>query len=156
MFVAQQFTTPSDLADLDFFPFPLMGTQFDGENAIEAPIDGFMLSKSPANPDAAKALLEFLAKGSTQTLYHQSEASDISTASDADASGYSPLQKRAQTIIASSQRITQFMDRDTRADFAGANGMQAFLQSFLSNPNQNLDPFLSKIQSFYDSLGPLS
>ncbi len=30
--------------------------------------------------------------------------------------------------------------------------MQAFLLDFLKNPNQDLDAFLAKIQSFWDTL----
>ncbi len=46
MFVSQQFQTAgaADLADLDFFPYPSFGTQYDAEKALDAPIDGFMLS----------------------------------------------------------------------------------------------------------------
>ena len=43
--------------DVGFFPFPLLGTEFDSENAIDAPIDGFMMSANPKNPEAAKAFL---------------------------------------------------------------------------------------------------
>ena len=57
-------------------------------------------------------------------------------------------------IIGGAQKIAQFLDRDTRPDFAGANGMQGFLQTFLGNPSQDLDKFLSGIQAFYDSLPP--
>ena len=53
-------------------------------------------------------------------------------------------------------RAAQFLDRDTNPAFAGANGMQGFLQNFLGNPSQDLDKFLSGIQSFYDSLPPAS
>ena len=59
-------------------------------------------------------------------------------------------------IIGGAQKIAQFLDRDTRPDFAGANGMQGFLQNFLGNPSQDLDKFLSGIQSFYDTLPPAS
>ncbi|HEX7473360.1 MAG TPA: ABC transporter substrate-binding protein, partial [Candidatus Limnocylindrales bacterium] len=39
MFVSQQFQTAgaADLADLDFFPFPNLGTTFDAEKALDAP-----------------------------------------------------------------------------------------------------------------------
>ena len=33
--------------------------------------------------------------------------------------------------------------------------MQGFLQSFIGNPTQDLDKFLSGIQAFYDTLPPL-
>ena len=58
------------------------------------------------------------------------------------------------TILAGSNKIAQFLDRDTRPDFAGPNGMQGFLQTFLKNPTQDLDPYLAKIQAFWDSLPP--
>ena len=42
LFVSAQFAAtndPADLADLDFFPFPTLGTEFDAEKALDAPID---------------------------------------------------------------------------------------------------------------------
>ena len=72
MFVSQQFQEAgdADLADLDFFPYPNFGTQYDAEKALDAPIDGFMISaNSPtlaADLDASKAFLEYLAQPATQ------------------------------------------------------------------------------------------
>ena len=72
--VAETFTAAgaADFADLDFFPWPIYGTQWDAEKALDAPIDGYMLTaKSPTltkNMDAAKAFLEFLGKGTTQII----------------------------------------------------------------------------------------
>ena len=40
-FAGQQATDPAIHDDLDFFPFPTLGTRFDGELGIDAPIDGF-------------------------------------------------------------------------------------------------------------------
>jgi len=48
------------------------------------------------------------------------------------------------------------MDRDTRPDFAGANGMQNFILKFISNPSQDLTAFTQSIQKFWDSLPPAS
>jgi multiple sugar transport system substrate-binding protein len=150
----------ASLDDLDFFPWPDHGTQWDAEKALDAPIDGFMLSsKSPTlsqDLDAAKAFLEFVAKGSAQGIYAKADPSLIAVANDADQSAYTALQKKQVAVIAAAQKLTQFMDRDTRPDFAGPNGMQAFLVNFLQSPNQNLDTYLGKIQSFWDSLGPVS
>ena len=52
MFVSQQFQTAgaADLADLDFFPFPNLGTTFDAEKALDAPIDGLMISSKSPTP----------------------------------------------------------------------------------------------------------
>ena len=42
-----------------------------------------------------------------------------------------------------------------RPDFAGKQGMQAFLQRLPPDPDQDLDAYLKKIQDFWDSLGPV-
>jgi multiple sugar transport system substrate-binding protein len=148
---------PADLADLDFFPWPNHGTQWDAEAALDAPIDGYMLtSKSPnlaADTAAAKAFLAFLGTGAAQIIYAKAEVADIAPAKDADASQYTALQKKQVAIIANAKKLTQFMDRDTNPNFAGANGMQGFLIDFLANPNQDLTAYLAKIQKFWDSLG---
>ncbi len=158
MFVSQQFQTAgqADLDDLDFFPYPNFGTQYDAEKALDAPIDGLMISaNSPslqADLDAAKAFLEYIAQPATQVAWVTADPSNVAAAKDADTSGYSPLQKKAAELIGNAQRITQFLDRDTNPNFAGANGMQAFLLDFLKNPNQDLDAYLKKIQDFWDTL----
>jgi multiple sugar transport system substrate-binding protein len=150
-------TNPADLADLDFFPWPGHGTQYDAENALDAPIDGYMLTSKSTNLaadiTAAKAFLAFLGTGAAQIIYAKAEVADIAPAKDADASQYTALQKKQVDIIANAKKLTQFMDRDTNPNFAGANGMQGFLVDFLSNPNQDLTAYLAKIQKFWDSLG---
>jgi len=153
-FATQQAPTPADVADIGFFPFPTLGTQYDGENAIDAPIDGFMLSKSPKNPAAAKAFLKCVATPAAQKKYTDISSGDEATVTAADTSTYNQVQKDAAAIIAKSGKIAQFLDRDARADFAGPSGMQGFLLSFLNDPNQDLDKFLAGIQAYYDSLPP--
>ena len=147
----------SELDDLAFFPWPDHGTQWDAEKALDAPVDGWMISaKSPtlgADLAAAKSFLSFLAKGSSQLVYAKANTSGIGVANDIDQSGYTALQKAQVQVISAAQKVTQFLDRDTRPDFAGKNGMQAFLTDFVTTPDQDLDAFLAKIQSFWDSLG---
>jgi multiple sugar transport system substrate-binding protein len=157
MFVSEQFVAANeDLADLDFFPYPNFGTQYDAEKALDAPIDGFMIAKnSPSlgdDLDAAKAFMEFLSKGSSQIIFTTANPGNIAAALDADTSTYNSLQLKAAELIGAAQRITQFLDRDTNPNFAGANGMQAFLISFINDPNQDLDAFLKQIQDFWDTL----
>jgi multiple sugar transport system substrate-binding protein len=148
--------TGAALADLDFFPFPYMGNAFDAEKALDAPIDIWMISaKSPslqADLANAKEYLKFWSKGSTQAIMFKAAPGDIPTASDADTSSYSALQKKAVELVSAAQRITQFLDRDTRPDFAGANGMQSFLLNFLKAPSQDLAKLQASIQSFWDQL----
>jgi multiple sugar transport system substrate-binding protein len=161
LFVAQQFSAtnnPDDLAQLDFFPYPDTGSQFDAEKGIDAPIDVVMLSKkSPTlskDLGQAKAFLEFYAKGSSQVAMFQNSPGFIPTASDADTSTFSPLQKKAVQLVSSAKKITQFFDRDSRSDFAGANGMQSFLLTFLANPKQDTTNLQGTMQKFWDSLPP--
>jgi len=163
LFVSSQFAAtkdPADIAALDFFPFPNLGTAYDAEKALDAPIDTWQLSaKSPnlaTETDTGKAYLEFWAKGSTQQLMFKGQPGLIPTASDADTSSYTDLQKKAVQVVSAAQRITQFLDRDTRSDFAGSNGMQSFLQKFLADPSQDLPKYQASIQAFWDGLPPLS
>ena len=154
MFTSQQFQKAgqADLDDLDFFPYPAFGTQFDAEKALDAPIDGFALSKAPKNVDAAKAFVEHLGQPDTQVAWVTADVSNIAAAKDADTSKYTPLQKKAAEVIGQAKRITQFLDRDTNPNFAGPNGMQAFLLQFLQDPNQDVAALQKKIQDFWDTL----
>jgi multiple sugar transport system substrate-binding protein len=160
LFVSQQFTAvgQADLDDLDFFPFPDLGTQYDAEKALDAPIDIMMVSKkSPTlskDLGQAKAYLEFWAKGSTQLLMYKQNPGAIPTANDADQSTFAPLTKKAAQIVSQAKRITQFFDRDSRPDFAGPNGMQSFLLKFLQNPKAETTTLQGQMQQFWDSLPP--
>jgi multiple sugar transport system substrate-binding protein len=142
-------------SDVGFFPFPLLGTQYDGENAIDAPIDGFMMVAKPKNPDAAKAFLTCVGSPEAQVAYVTSPGiGSVAVSPQADTSKYTEAQKLNAEVLKSAGNIAQFLDRDARADFAGPSGMQGFLLSFLNNPKQDLDKFLSGIQSYYESLPP--
>ena len=148
----------ADLDQLDFFPFPDLGTNYDQEKALDAPIDVFMVSKhSPTlNNDLgqAKAFMEFMAKGSTQLMFWKEAPGAIPTASDTDTSQFPALTKKAVQIVSSAKRITQYFDRDSRPDFSGPNGMQGFLLSYLANPHQDTTSLQGKMQRFWDSLPP--
>jgi len=161
LFVSEQFVgsgNPDDLAQLDFFPFPDLGTQYDAEKALDAPIDVYMMAKkSPtlnSNTGQGKAFLEFVSKGSTQITFWKASPGAIPTANDADPSQYPALTKKAAQIVSSAKRITQFFDRDSRPDFSGPNAMQGFLLRYLSNPKQDTGSLQGQMQSFWDSLSP--
>jgi len=140
-------------SDVGFFPFPTLGTQYDGENAMDAPIDGFMMVANPKNPDAAKAFLKCVGSPEAQVVYVTSPGIGSTAVSpQADTSKYTEIQKANAEVIKGAGKIAQFLDRDARADFAGPSGMQGFLISFLSKPNQDLDKYLGEIQAYYDSL----
>ena len=50
---------PANAKDVDFFPFPVINPRW-GQDSIDAPIDGYMISKSPKNLAGAKKLVGFL------------------------------------------------------------------------------------------------
>jgi multiple sugar transport system substrate-binding protein len=149
-FATQQAPDETVAADIDFFPFPALGTEFDAENAIDAPIDGFLLSKTHANPEGDSALMTCLSTGAAQNVYLESDPSVVATANDADTSGYTPVQQKSAEIIANSGKIAQFLDRDTIPAFAGPTGMQAFLQNFLGDPDQDLAALQQTIQDAWE------
>ncbi|MGW5283024.1 ABC transporter substrate-binding protein [Streptomyces collinus] len=142
-FVAQQFTDKADLDDLDFFPFPEMNPAY-GQDTVEAPTDGFMVSRAPKNHAGVVKLLEYLGGPAAEELYLKTDPSVVAASGKADTSAYSPLQKKAFDMISGAKSLTQFMDRDSRPDFT-STVMQPGLQKFLQNP-KGVDSLLSSIE----------
>jgi len=143
MFVGQQFTAGADRDDLDFFAFPEIDPAI-GADAIEAPIDGYMMAKKPKNEAGAKNLLTYLSTAAAQQVSVASDTTVIATSSKADASGYTALQKKAVTFIAGAKQISQFLDRDTRPDFASTVITPA-LQTFIGKPT-DVDGLVNSIE----------
>ncbi|MFD7404496.1 ABC transporter substrate-binding protein [Streptomyces sp. NPDC059866] len=142
-FVAQQFTNPDDLEDLDFFAFPEIDPAH-GQDTVEAPTDGFMMSKNPKNKAEAVKLLEYLGTPEAEDIYLKSDPSSVHASSKADTSSYTPLQKKAYEMISGAKSLTQFMDRDSRPDFT-STVMQPALQKFVRDP-KGVDSLLSSIE----------
>ncbi|MET8565588.1 extracellular solute-binding protein [Streptomyces flaveolus] len=142
-FVAQQFTNEADLDDLDFFAFPEINSAY-GQDTVEAPTDGFMVSKSPKNHAGVVKLLEYLGSPAAEEIYLKSDPSVVAASDKASTSAYSALQKKAFEMISGAKSLTQFMDRDSRPDFT-ATVMQPGLQKFLQNP-KGVDGLLSSIE----------
>lgn len=139
--------------DLAMFPFPLFGNRWDAENAIDGPIDGLALSANGTNQGGARKLLACVATGQAQLKFVTSSQAYVAAAKNADTSGYTPYQRQAAQIINSSNRVAQFLDRDSRPDFSvSPGGLRALIADFLTNPNQDLDAYLASIQSLWDSL----
>jgi multiple sugar transport system substrate-binding protein len=143
MFVAQQFTKAEDLADLDFFVFPEIDPTY-GQDTVEAPTDGYMLSKKPKNHAGSVKLLEFLGTPAAEETYLKGDPSVVAASTKADTSAYTALQKKGYDTIAAAKHLTQFMDRDSRPDFT-STVMQPALQNFVRNP-KGIDSLLSSIE----------
>ncbi|MGW1714248.1 ABC transporter substrate-binding protein [Streptomyces sp. NPDC002156] len=142
-FVGQQFTNATDRDDLDFFAFPEIDPSF-GQDTVEAPTDGFMLSKSPKNKAGSVQLLEYLGTPEAEQIYLKSDPNVVAASTTADTSSYSALQKKAYAMISGAKSLTQFMDRDSRPDFT-STVMQPALQKFIRDP-KGIDSLLSSIE----------
>jgi multiple sugar transport system substrate-binding protein len=132
-FVGQQFTDPADHADLDFFAYPSINPQF-GQDSLDAPIDGFLLSRKPKDATAAKQLLTYLGSAAAENTYLRTDSNDVGANKNANKASYTALQKKAASMIAGAKHIAQYMDRDTRPDFASTVMIPA-LQTFLNKPD---------------------
>ncbi len=143
-FASQQFTEPADLEDLDFIAFPSVNTEH-GTDSIDAPIDGFMMASKPKNEAGAKALLEYLASADAENIYLKTDPGDVGANNNVDTSGYNPVQAKSAEIIGATKNIAQFLDRDTRPDFASTVMIPA-LQDFIKNP-KDIDGLTSSIEN---------
>ncbi|MFI6684856.1 ABC transporter substrate-binding protein [Streptomyces sp. NPDC050485] len=146
--VGQQFPE-AERDDIAFFPFPEINPQY-GQDAVEAPIDGFLLaknSKTLKNKQAmasAKDLLSWLATPKAEDTYLAGDPNNIAVNSGADTSKYSSLQKKAVELVSGAKQISQFLDRDTRPDFASTVMIPA-IQKFIGNPN-DVDGLVNDIE----------
>jgi multiple sugar transport system substrate-binding protein len=147
-FLLQEITDKTIVDDLDFFPFPAIA--LEGTGAIEAPIDGFVLSTKGAGNPAAKKFLEYLGTGAAQDLYASKDPSNLQTAADANTSTFSPLQKKAAQMIAQSQNVSQFFDRDSLPAMA-TNVMIPALQSFLKDGKIDTSSLETQAKTLYAS-----
>ena len=142
-FVAEQFPA-ADRDDLDFFPFPVVNSQY-GQDAVEAPIDGFMVSKKAKNVAGSKDLMRYLASAEAELTYLGSNPVNVATSKKADTSKYTTLQKKSAELVGGAKQISQFLDRDTRPDFASTVMIPA-LQTFINKPD-DIDGLLRNIEA---------
>ncbi|MGB0800282.1 MAG: hypothetical protein ACPGSH_00775, partial [Ilumatobacteraceae bacterium] len=70
-----------------------------------------------------------------------------------DTSSYDSFQKQQLAVMDEAKYITQFLDRDTRPDFAGPVVGPAFQQWF-RDPS-SIDGILESLQEQWDALPPL-
>jgi multiple sugar transport system substrate-binding protein len=126
------FQAANKTADLDFFAFPSIDPA-NAQDAVEAPIDGWMMSKSPKNHAGAVKLLEWLGTSTAQNTYLKTSPNDVAAANGADTSSYNDLQKKSITFVSSAKQISQFMDRDANPTFVSTVMIPA-LQKFVGDP----------------------
>ncbi len=144
LFVNEQFPEGADRDDVDFFTFPEVDSTV-GADAIDAPIDGYCMSAKPQNEAGAKDFLKFLGSAEGADAASAAGYPLIWANSNADQSGLTPLQQKAATFIGEQKSIAQFLDRDTRPDFASTVMIPA-LQDFIKDPN-DIDGLTKSIEA---------
>jgi multiple sugar transport system substrate-binding protein len=136
-------TAQEIIDDIDFFAFPEIDPAY-GQDAVEAPIDGFMMAKSPKNEEGAKALLAQMGGAATIDAYIAVNPAVVAANAKANTSGYNALQQKSAELVGAAKYISQFLDRDTDPDFA-SQVVGKGLADFLADPSQ-IDTILSTIE----------
>jgi multiple sugar transport system substrate-binding protein len=142
LFVTQEMT--ANLDDVDFFTFPEIDSTI-GSDALDAPIDGFMMAAKPKDEARAKALLTWLGGKEAGAVFAKTDPTTLIANSEVDVSAYTALQKKSAELVGSATNIAQFLDRDTRPDFA-STVMIPSIQSFLKNP-KDIDGLCKSIEN---------
>ncbi|MGA7206850.1 MAG: ABC transporter substrate-binding protein [Specibacter sp.] len=145
-FVTQQFTDKATLDDIDFFPFPEIA--MEGQDAVEAPIDGLLLSKKGGTNQAARDFMAFMGTPAGQNAYAKVDPSNIATVKGADTASFSPLNKKCADVIANAKSISQFFDRDALPAMAN-NVMIPALQGFLKDGSIDVKNLEAQAKALY-------
>jgi multiple sugar transport system substrate-binding protein len=137
---------PKNLPDLDFFPFPTINTKY-GQDYMDAPADGFMMSKKPKNKTGAEAVLEYIGSGAAEAAFLKSDKWDVGLATNISKAPYDAIQKKSASAIAACKAVSQFGDRDTDPGFA-SNVLEPAIQKFIANPStSNIKSLQSSIEA---------
>ncbi len=142
-FVATNSTDAEYLDDLDFFNFPELDSAI-GADALDAPIDGFMMAGEPSNEAGAKALLAGLGTAAAIDAFLAIEGASVAASGQAQTSGYNKIQAKSAELVTSAKNIAQFFDRDTSPDFV-SNVIGDAFAAFVADPSQ-VDSILSGIE----------
>lgn len=143
-FAAQQFAKGAEQDDLEFFNFPELDSNI-GAGAIEAPTDGYMLSKRPKNEAGANKWLSFLGGAQAQDILVQADPSVVAVNEKADTAKYTGLQTKILNLMKDAKEVALFLDRDSRPDFA-QTVMGPALQNFIKNPG-DIDTILKDVEA---------
>jgi multiple sugar transport system substrate-binding protein len=134
---------PDQVNDIDMFNFPELDSAI-GAGAIDAPIDGWCVSAATKNADGALDMMKWLGTTEAADAMNSTKVPAIAANENAATDNYSALQKKSVDLVGSAENIAQFMDRDTRADFASTVMIPA-IQTFLKDP-KDIDGVCKSIQ----------
>ena len=135
---------PDQGGDISFFNFPEMDSNV-GASAIDAPIDGFCVASAAKNVEGAIEMMKYLGTAEAEDAANNAaEAPMIAANANASTETYTDLQTKSAELVGSVDNIAQFMDRDTRTDFASTVMIPA-IQTFLGDPS-DIDGVCKSIQ----------
>lgn len=127
-----QFFPEDQQDDLDFFSVPTIDASVP--SAEEAPTDGYFASAKTKNLDGTKELLSYLASAQAQQQFiEKSGSSNLPTSPDVDTSTFTPLVQKGIKLLADTEEITQFFNRDS-SDALQTTADDA-LTRFLADPS---------------------
>ena len=142
-----------DYDDLWIIPFPEINPDH-GRDTIDAPIDGFCVAKNGANNAGGADLAKFAGDMEGVQAMLDTGIPMTSANNGQDRSTYDAFQLQQVAVMDEAKYITQFLDRDTRPDFAGPIVGPAF-QSWFKDPSST-NAILESLQSQWDALPPLA
>jgi multiple sugar transport system substrate-binding protein len=141
-----------DYDDLWIVPFPEINPEH-GVDTIDAPIDGFCVAANGANTAVGKDFIKFAGDKEGMQAMLDTGIPMTSANKNQDTTKYDAFQKQQLNVMSQAKYITQFLDRDTRPDFAGPVVGPA-LQSWLKNP-KDVNKITDSLQQQWEALPKL-
>jgi multiple sugar transport system substrate-binding protein len=141
-----------DYDDLMIIPFPEINADH-GRDTVDAPLDGFCVAANGGNTGVGKDFIKFAGDMEGVQAMLDTGVPMTSANNGQDKSSYDAFQVAQQAVMDEAKYITQFLDRDTRPDFATPIIGPAF-QSWFKDPSSTND-ILESLQSQWDALAPL-
>jgi multiple sugar transport system substrate-binding protein len=146
-------SSQADYDDLWIVPFPEINPEH-GVDTIDAPIDGFCVAANGGNTAVGKDFIKFAGDKEGMQAMLDTGIPMTSANKNQDTSSYDAFQTQQLAVMGKAKYITQFLDRDTRPDFAGPVVGPA-LQSWLKNP-KDVNKIVDSLQQQWDALPALS
>ena len=143
----------ADYDDLWIVPFPEINPEH-GVDTIDAPIDGFCVAANGANTAVGKDFIKFAGDKEGMQAMLDTGVPMTSANKNQDTSSYDAFQKQQANVMSQAKYITQFLDRDTRPDFAGPVVGPA-LQSWFKNP-KDVNKIVDSLQKQWEALPKLN
>ena len=141
-----------DYDDLWIVPFPEINPEH-GVDTIDAPIDGFCVASNGGNPEVGKDFIKFAGDKEGMQAMLDTDVPMTSANKNQDTSSYDAFQKQQANVMSQAKYITQFLDRDTRPDFAGPVVGPA-IQSWYKNP-KDVNKIVDSLQAQWEALPAL-